>query len=120
MYIKAENEWPWPEDMDALAAAPEHHTLLFENQKVRVLETYIKPGETTGLHTHQWPSTLYILSWSDFVRSDQEGTVLLDSRTLAFTPHIGAAVWSEPLAPHTLKNVGTTDMHIISVEIKQA
>lgn len=45
--------WPWPEEQDALAAAPLHHKLLFENDQVRVLDTRITPGETTALHTHQ-------------------------------------------------------------------
>jgi hypothetical protein len=27
-------------------------------------------------------------------------------------------VWTEPLAPHTLENVGTADLPAISVEIK--
>ncbi len=31
----------WPEALDALVAAPEHHTLLFENATVRVLDTRI-------------------------------------------------------------------------------
>src|SRR2546427_3854450 len=30
--------WPWPDSLDALAAAPESHRLLFENDRVRVLE----------------------------------------------------------------------------------
>jgi len=34
-------------------------------------------------------------------------------------PAPGTALWSGPLIPHALKNTGTTDLHIISVEIKQ-
>jgi hypothetical protein len=30
--------------MDALIAAPQHHKLLFENEQVRVLDTFIAPG----------------------------------------------------------------------------
>jgi hypothetical protein len=30
----------------------------------------------------------------------------------------GIAVWSEPLPPHTLENVGERDLRVISVEIK--
>jgi len=36
--------WPWPPSLDALVAAPENHTLLMENDKVRVVETRIGPG----------------------------------------------------------------------------
>ena len=30
----------------------------------------------------------------------------------------GEALWSEPLSPPALKNIGTDALHIISVEIK--
>lgn len=63
--------WPWPESLDALTAAPKHHKLLMENKLVRVLDTLIKPGDITAMHTHKWPATYYILSWSDFVRRDE-------------------------------------------------
>jgi len=35
--------WPWPGCLDALEAAPRHHRLLSENDRVRVLEVRI-PG----------------------------------------------------------------------------
>lgn len=52
MEEKSENGWPWPENLDALAADPKHHALLLENELVRVLETIILPGEITAIHTH--------------------------------------------------------------------
>jgi hypothetical protein len=74
------NEHLWPDDLDALHAAPGHHTLLFENESVRVLDTHVLAGQTVPLHTHRWPAALYILSWSHFVRRDGEGAILVDSR----------------------------------------
>ena len=76
----------WPEELDALVAAPEHHKLLMENDFVRVIDTFIPPGEVTNIHTHKWPSTLYVISWSNFIRYDPEGNVILDSRKLSQTP----------------------------------
>ncbi len=70
----------WPEDLDALAAAPKHHILLLENESVRVLDTRVSPGDVVPLHAHRWPFALYIISWSDFIRRDGDGTVLADSR----------------------------------------
>ena len=40
-----------PDDLDALTAAPDHHTLLFENDRVRVLDTRIPAGDQTPLPT---------------------------------------------------------------------
>jgi hypothetical protein len=107
----------WPDELDALHAAPRYHTLLFENESVRVLDTTVPPAETVPLHTHRWPAALYILSWSDFVRRDTEGSVMADSR-LAGRPAEGIALWSGPLAPHTLENVGHSKLQVISVELK--
>ena len=66
--------------LDAMTAAPDHHTVLFENDRVRVLDTRLGPGEQTPVHAHEWPAALYVLSWSDFVRRAPDGTVLVDSR----------------------------------------
>jgi hypothetical protein len=112
--------WPWPDELDALTAAPQHHKLLLENDTVRVIDTLIRPNETTALHTHRWPASLYILSWSDFVRYDDKNNIVVDSRTFEKSPLASSALWTEPLPPHTLENVGKNDIHLISVEIKKA
>lgn len=104
--------------LDAMAKAASHHALLLENGAVRVLDTRVKPGERTPVHAHEWPAALYVLSWSDFVRYDAAGNVLLDSRTLPAQPAAGAALWSGPIGPHYVENVGSTDLHVLAVEIK--
>jgi hypothetical protein len=118
MKDKKNETWLWPEELDALTAAPQHHKLLFENETVRVIDTLIPPNEITELHTHKWPGSLYILSWSDFVRFDENNHVVVDSRTFQKSPEPSTALWSEPLTPHKLENVGEKDIHVISVEIK--
>jgi hypothetical protein len=107
----------WPDELDALVAAAEHHTLVLENERVRVLETRIAAGETTAVHTHRWPNVQHVLSSSEFVRRDDRGAILLDTRT-AGPPEAGATLWSEPLPPHSIENVGETDLHVIMVELK--
>ena len=109
--------WPWPDELDAVIAAPEHHGVLLENDRVRVLDTRIEPGDIAPLHTHRWPAVHCVYSWSDIVRRDAEGNVEVDTRTSSTGP-VSTARWSEPLAPHTLENVGTTVLHVVSVEIK--
>ena len=112
------NSSEWPDELDALSAAPEHHKLLFENDLVRVIDTLIPPGEITRVHTHKWPASLYVISWSNFIRYDAVGNIMVDSRKLPETPLQSSALWSGPLKPHALENIGDTDIHIISVEIK--
>lgn len=108
----------WPPELDALIAAPEHHFLVLENDQVRVLETVIPPGETTPVHTHCWPAVFTIQSWSDFVRRDADGKVTVDTRGNQQLADPGKTLWSEPLPPHTLENVGDREIRLLSVEIK--
>src|SRR5262245_60256013 len=112
------SEWPWPDSLDALSAAPEHHRLLLENDRVRVLETRIGPGERTPIHTHRWPSVLHVISASDFIRSDATGKVLVDTRHAGGLSPSSGALWSEALPPHALENVGVGEIRVISVELK--
>jgi hypothetical protein len=112
--------WPWPADLDAVRAAPRHHLLILENERVRVLDTRIDPGETVPVHTHRWPAVYHVYSWSDFVRRDADGKVLLDTRGRPPPASLPAVVWSEPLPPHSLENVGAAELHVVSVELKPA
>jgi quercetin dioxygenase-like cupin family protein len=108
----------WPAELDALLAAPSQHGLVLENTRVRVLDTRIAPGERTPLHTHQWPAVHQVISWSAFVRRDDRGEVLLDTRIAGMAAAPGDVLWGEALGPHTLENVGPDPLHIVSVEIK--
>src|SRR5271170_4482670 len=91
--------WPWPDSLDALIAAPKSHHLLFENERVRVLEVRIAPGELVPVHTHRWPSAIYIAKPSDFVRRDADGNVLFDSRTAGPAPCEPVVHWTPPIPP---------------------
>lgn len=93
--------------------------MLFENERVRVLDTNIAPGDRTPVHTHRWPATLYILSWSQFTRYAPDGSVLLESRNVPALAAPPPVLWSAPLPPHALENVGGADLHVISVEVKE-
>ncbi|HEY5750849.1 MAG TPA: hypothetical protein VIU12_32520, partial [Chryseolinea sp.] len=51
-----------PASYDAIAAAPDNHRVVFENEKVRVLEVTIKSGEKEPLHMHPMPSVMTIIT----------------------------------------------------------
>ena len=106
-------------ELDAITAAPDHHSVLLENDLVRVLDTRLGLGERTPIHAQQCPAALYVLSWSDFRRCDPDGNVLVDSRTMHAPSAIGTAMWLPPLVPHHVNNVGDGDLHIIAIELKQ-
>jgi hypothetical protein len=110
-----------PGSLDALVSASQHHRLVLENDTVRVLDTCIGPGETVPLHTHCWPSVLYVVASDHVVRRDADGSVLLDSRTNNGEPApVGTAIWTGPMPPHTVENVGESEVRLLNVEFKRA
>ena len=104
--------------LDAMTAAPNHHEILLENDRVRVLDTRLGPGERTPVHTHASPAALYVMSWSDFLRRDGDGNVIVDSRSWDRQPAIGEALWLPPLMAHSVENVGNTELRLIAVEVR--
>jgi hypothetical protein len=117
-FANSEQNWPWPESLDALVAAPDHHAMLLENEELRLIRTRVLPGHMVPLHTHRWPCALFILSWSHFLRRNHLCGVTLDTRLEIEVPKLNISIWQEPLPPHSLENVGGTEINTIQVEIK--
>ena len=117
---KDSQDWPWPDSLDAVIAAPKYHKLLFENERVRLLEVRIRPGEITPVHTHRWPSAIYVAKQSDFIRRDSEGNLIFDSRTVGPPPNEPVVQWVGPLPPHSVENVGSVEILLITTELKEA
>jgi len=92
---------------------------MFENEHVRILEVRIPPGDFVPVHTHRWPSAIYVARQSDFVRRDGEGNLLFDSRMQGPPPTEPLVQWAPPLPPHSVENIGSTEILLISTELKQ-
>ena len=113
------SHWPWPDELDALTAAPGNHRRLLEDERVRVLETVIAVGTTTPVHTHRWPCVEYIVSATDIVRRDGDGKVLLDTRRGGDALQSGEGRWGNALPPHSIENVGDAELRVVMVELKR-
>lgn len=116
---KVSESWPWPDSLDALVAAPKHHTLLLEDERVRVLQTAIPAGDIVPLHTHRWGGVAYLQSCSHFIRRDEHGNILFDSRETGELPRVPCAQWMPPLPPHTVENLGPREISILIIELKK-
>ena len=46
----------WDPALDAVTAAPANHRILFENDRLRVLEVTLEPDDEEPVHHHRWPS----------------------------------------------------------------
>ena len=86
------------------------YKVLFENDRVRVLEYRDKPGEKTTMHKHP-AFVLYALG--PFKREIE----LPGGKVLSREFKGGEVLWSESQA-HIGKNVGDTPTHVIMVEMK--
>ncbi len=107
------------QSLDAAIAAPEHHKIVFENERVRVTDFRVKPGEIVPAHTHRWASVNYVLSLSDFLSYDGDGNLKLDSRTGKSDIKQGAVFCLPPFPPpHSVENIGESEIHAVSVELK--
>lgn len=107
--------------LDGAIAAPDHHRVLFENDRVRVLETLVRAGDTTPVHTHLPPTVLYVLSGSHFIRRDPDGAVLLDTSRLeparAAVLNADRALVGRQPGPHAREH-GQRRSPVIGVELK--
>jgi len=82
----------------------------FENDRVRVLELRLKPGEREGMHTHP-QYVLYALTDYRVKNTSADGTVRVFDRKR------GDVFWGEPVT-HSGENVGDTDVEAVIVELK--
>ena len=87
-------------------------TLKFENERVRVLELRLKPGESEEMHTHP-DYVLYALTDYRVKNTSADGTVRVFDRKQ------GDVFWGKPVT-HGGENVGDTEVHAIIVELKEA
>jgi len=39
-----------------MPSAPKHHKVIFENERLRVLEVTLEPNDEEPIHHHRWPS----------------------------------------------------------------
>ena len=95
---------------DAAKVSPESYTVLFENDRVRVLEIRIKPGAKVAMHSHP-AYVAYYLSTAKAKLTSPDGK----SEEREFKA--GDVEWHDAES-HEAVNTGNTEVHIIAVELK--
>ena len=86
-------------------------TVRLENDRVRVLELRLKPGEREGFHIHP-QYLLYALTNYRVKNTAADGT------SKVFERKAGDVFWGEPIT-HKGENVGDTEVRALIVELKQ-
>ncbi len=96
---------------DVLKAASNAYGLLLENDKVRVMEVRLKPGQKAPMHDHPNDHVVYVMKDAKFKLSFPDG------KSLDIELKSGKVIWMEA-GQHETENVGTTDGHNLVIELK--
>ena len=96
---------------DAVKADPQHYTVEFENDKVRVIRIKYGPGEKSVMHTHG--PNVGILLTKNAVRMTLPDGTSEESTTIA-----GTAQWSDA-EEHLPENLSDEPLEVVLVELKE-
>lgn len=106
---------------DAVAAAPNSHRVLLEDEKIRVLRVEVAPGVTEPVHDHRWPSMMYFeepqpITYMTFkmINGKPVETERFDVPAFAKSQ----TVRGEPEGLHAVTNRGSAPFVAIRVEFK--
>ena len=95
---------------DAVSIAPHLHKVVLENEKVRILDVVVKPGDRAEMHTH--PSNVsVVLKGGTLKFTLPDGTikeVKLENNFVGF---------SNP-SQHIVDNESTEEVRVIQIELK--
>jgi beta-alanine degradation protein BauB len=96
--------------LDPTVTNPELYHVVFENERVRVLEYVDSPGDSTSLHGHP-DSVMVTLSYfrRRLRNGDQQRDVEIPTGTVTWLP----------AQEHSGHNIGDTVTHSIFVELKE-
>ena len=95
---------------DPTETDPDKYKVVFENDRVRVLEYLDRPGDRTSPHRHP-DSVMFTLSAFErrLIHGAEHRDVKLDS---------GRANWLAA-QEHSGENIGSTETHVLFVELKE-
>src|SRR4051794_33273859 len=97
-------------DLDPVSTNPDAYRVLFENERVRVLEYTDTPGHRTTPHHH--PDSVMV-TLSSFRRR-----LAADGREVDVDMPAGVGRWLSA-QEHAGENIGETATHVVFVELKE-
>jgi hypothetical protein len=110
---------------DAVTAAPYSHSVLFEDDHVRVLEILLPPLAAEPIHIHALPSVIMGdtggAAGAKFIYAEYkfEGGKFVEVSKNEVTPTPGyRTVYTGPEGPHSITNIGPAAVRYMRIEIK--
>lgn len=99
-----------PEAPDAVSADPQHYSVEFENDVVRVLRIKYGPGETSVMHRHPASCAIFL--------TDAAGTFQLPGGETVEAPATAGQVSCGDAEAHLPTNTGDAPLEVVVVELK--
>jgi len=96
--------------LDPIRVAGDTHRVALENKFVRVLDVHLPPGKVEPRHRHPHGMSVYFTDWDVKVTPDGGQPEVRHRKA-------GTFAWSEAIV-HRVENVGTTEGHILRIELK--
>jgi len=95
---------------DPVKTSPQYYKVLLENDRVRMFEYRLKPGEKEPMHSHS-AGVIYWLSGAK-LRITFPGGKSEERKVVT-----GSAVSRDPVT-HAVENIGDTEAYAIAVDLK--
>jgi quercetin dioxygenase-like cupin family protein len=99
------------QELDSTTADPQHHSVVFENDQVRVVHYLVPAGQRTAKHSH--PDGVNI-----FLTDAHYKNTTADVKITELQAKTGTAAW-RPALTHITENIGDKPLEGILVEPKQ-
>jgi quercetin dioxygenase-like cupin family protein len=96
--------------LDPIRVAGDTHKVALDNKFVRVLDVHLPPGKVEPRHRHPHGMSVYFSDWDAKVTADGAATEVHHRKS-------GTFAWNEAII-HTVQNAGTTEGHILRIELK--
>lgn len=114
-----QKEWNYPDSLDATKAAPNSHIVIFENEKVRILNVLIKAGEKEPMHTHNRESVMIVDQPARIRYYDENNEVVFESKKENFSYEPRQPSWMEIEGLHSVENIDTVVYSATRIELKK-
>jgi beta-alanine degradation protein BauB len=96
---------------DPVKQSPDKYKVVLNNDKVRVLDVLLRPGDKSPMHSHP-DRVSYILSGSTVKSTSKDG------KTTEAKTRVGQCVWHNAES-HAVENTGKTEVHVLEIELKR-
>jgi len=96
---------------DPAKLAPAMYRVVLENDRLRVIDYHLKPGEKEPLHSHPNGVFVYYLTGAAIRVSDSDG------KTNSSRSKAGDMIWRGPVT-HLGTNIGNSEAHMLLIEPK--